>query len=129
MQISRGGLTVQSKKVSDFVASRYVLLDWFDQHVSNKVRNLSLIALERYSPRLALGCEAHVDRKGGLTSRENYFLCIRISSVLDSHYTNFLGSRIYWEVNFFGDTRLLGYNLLSLLMFTSIIYILKQTVK
>ena len=53
---SRGGLTVSSKEVSDFVATGYALLDLFDQHVSNKVRNLSLVALEKYSPLLAVGC-------------------------------------------------------------------------
>ena len=61
VDLSRGGLKVPSKDVSDFVATGYALLDLFDQHVSNKVRNLSLVALEKYSPRLALGCEAHMD--------------------------------------------------------------------
>ena len=50
--LSRGGLPVPSKEVSDFVASGYALLDLFDQHVSNKVRNLSLVTLEKYSQRL-----------------------------------------------------------------------------
>ena len=60
--LSRGGLTVPSKEVSDFIAPGFVLLDLFDQHVSNKGRNLSLVALEKYSTRLALDCEAHMDR-------------------------------------------------------------------
>ena len=60
--LSRGDLTVLSEDLSDFFATGYVLLDLFDQHVSNKARNLSLVALENYSPRLALGCEAHMDR-------------------------------------------------------------------
>ena len=62
LDLSRGGLTVPSKAVSDFVANGYALLDLFDQYISNKVRHLSLVALEKYSPRSALGCEAHMDR-------------------------------------------------------------------
>ena len=60
--LSRGGLTVPSKEVSDFDATGYALLDLFDQHVSNKARNLNLVALKKYSPRLALDCVAHVYR-------------------------------------------------------------------
>ena len=59
--LSRGGLIVPSKEVSVFVATVYALIDLVDQHVSNKVRNLSVVAREKYSPRLALGCEAHLD--------------------------------------------------------------------
>ena len=59
--LSRGGLTVPSKEVSDFVATGYALLDLFNQRFSNKVRNLMFVALEKYSSRLALGCEAHMD--------------------------------------------------------------------
>ena len=62
LDLSRVGLTVPSKAVSDFVANEYALLDLFDHYISNKVRHLSLVALEKYSPRLALGCEAHMDR-------------------------------------------------------------------
>ena len=45
--LSRGGLIVPSKEVSDFVATGYAPLDLFDQHVSNKARNLSFVALEK----------------------------------------------------------------------------------
>ena len=53
---------VPSKEVTDLVATGYALLDLSDQNVSNKVQNLSLVALEKYSPRLALGCQAHIHR-------------------------------------------------------------------
>jgi len=45
LDLSRGGLTVPFKKVSDFVAAGYALLDLFDHYVSKKVRHLSLVAL------------------------------------------------------------------------------------
>ena len=35
--LSRENLTMPSKEVSDFAATRYALLDLFKQHVSNKV--------------------------------------------------------------------------------------------
>ena len=59
----RGGLTVPSKEVSDFVATGYALLDLYDQHIRNKVRNFSLGALEKYSSLLALGFETHMESK------------------------------------------------------------------
>ena len=60
--LSRGRLTVPSKEISDFVSSGYALLDYFDQHVGNKVRHVNLIALEKYSPDLAIGCDVHKKR-------------------------------------------------------------------
>ena len=64
-----GGLTVPSKEVSDFDATRYALLDLIYQHVSNKVRNMSLVAPEKYSLRLARCCEAHMDRNRSSSSK------------------------------------------------------------
>ena len=55
--LSRVGLVVPIKEVANFVDTGYALLDLFDQHFSNKVRNLSLVALDKYSTRLVLGCE------------------------------------------------------------------------
>ena len=71
-------ITVPFKEVSDFVATANALIDLFDQHVSNKVRIMSIIALKKYSPRLALGGEAHMDR-----NRKLFF-----KALVNSFYNN-----------------------------------------
>ena len=60
--LSRGGLTIPSRELSDFVSTGYALLDFFDQHVGNKVREMNLIALERYSQDSKLGCVNHTKK-------------------------------------------------------------------
>jgi hypothetical protein len=57
--LSRGGLTIPSREVSDFVCNGYALLDLLDEHMGINVRHMSLVALDKYSPDLAIGCETH----------------------------------------------------------------------
>ena len=60
--ISKGGLTIPSREFSDFVSKVYAFLDFFDQYMGISVRHRSLVALEKYSPDSAMGCESHTAR-------------------------------------------------------------------
>ena len=62
--LSRGGLTIPSSSLADFVRSSFALLDYVHGfirvHNITEVREVSTKILDRYAPRAAFTCEKHV---------------------------------------------------------------------
>ena len=88
--LSRGGLTVPSTNLADFVDDCFAILDFiaplFVQHKITNVRDVSLQVLNRYGPKAAFVCENHLKWGTKFATRPviNIFFNNKEKLVLDS---------------------------------------------
>ena len=67
---NRGGLTVPSTALSDFVSSSFVILDYAKYHIENNlVRHTAELLLKKYAPKSIFACDQHSEEGFKLASR------------------------------------------------------------
>ena len=68
--LNRGGLTVPSTALSDFVSSSFVILDYAKYHIENNlVRHTAELLLKKYAPKSIFACDQHSEEGFKLASR------------------------------------------------------------
>ena len=64
--LSRGGLTVPSSPMAEFVCASFAILDYTDKFISKDInsttQSAAQIILKLYTPKSVFTCEDHIDR-------------------------------------------------------------------